>query len=206
MYEKETPPLRAGCSRPLLLLAYHYGPGQAGLARDEAAEQIALAQNSRSEGRLARRHDRLRGCARQTSRGRSAITRWQLRLAQSKARMHSGELPEPSADLESLLAEMEKGTARSTQLEDVRANLGTAQYYAGWLMRLEGATTEEWTVQVENARQHFRLLAEEKLGVDPRRGKGSSGKSRSHHSARAHGSLASCKACRFRSSARAAKT
>jgi hypothetical protein len=30
-------------------------------------------------------------------------------------------------------------------------------------MRLEGASTDEWTVEVENARQHFRLLAEENL-------------------------------------------
>ena len=33
-------------------------------------------------------------------------------------------------------------------------------------MRLEGASTDEWTVQAENARQHFRLLAEEKLKTD----------------------------------------
>ena len=34
-------------------------------------------------------------------------------------------------------------------------------YYAAWMMRLEGATTEEWMTEAENARQQFRLLAEE---------------------------------------------
>ena len=29
-----------------------------------------------------------------------------------------------------------------------------------WLMRLEGATEEEWVPTAENARQHFRYLAE----------------------------------------------
>ena len=34
-------------------------------------------------------------------------------------------------------------------------------YYAAWLMRLEGACADEWTLETEQARQHFRLLAED---------------------------------------------
>jgi hypothetical protein len=39
--------------------------------------------------------------------------------------------------------------------------LASAQYYAGWLMRLEGATTQEWLAETEQSRQNFRLLAEQ---------------------------------------------
>jgi hypothetical protein len=80
--------------------------------------------------------------------------------------MHAGELPEAISDLDTLLVEMLKGGATAKLSEEVRSELATAQYYAAWLMRLEGASTDEWTVQSENARQHFRLLAEEKLQSD----------------------------------------
>jgi hypothetical protein len=147
---------------PVALLAYHYGPGQNDLARDEAAQKIALAKSCEQTedwpGALAAYADAL---AKLPATERAA--RWQLRLAQSKARMHVGELPEAIGDMEGLLAEMQKEGAAAAQLDDVRANLGTAEYYAAWLMRLEGAATAEWTVEVENARQHFRLLAEDKL-------------------------------------------
>lgn len=156
---------------PVALLAFHYGPGQAGLARDEAARQLAVARD------LEAKED-WRGAmtAYAEALGKLPATdqasRWQLRLAQSKARMHSGELPEAIADQQGLLAEMEKGGAAREQIDEVRANLGIAEYYAGWLMRLEGAATDEWTVEVDNARQHFRLLAEDKLGTGSAAAKG----------------------------------
>ena len=149
---------------PVILLAYHYGPGQAGLARDEAAQQIALAaslaENEDWRGALAAYSQAL---VKLPPGDREA--RWQVRLAQSRARMHVGELPEAINDLENQLTEMEKGGAPAKATEEVRTNLATGQYYAAWLMRLEGASTEEWTVQTDNARQHFRLLAEDQLAV-----------------------------------------
>jgi hypothetical protein len=152
---------------PIVLLAYHYGPGQADLNRDFASEKIALAaQFEQSEdwaGALEAYRDALAKMP-----ATDLATRWQLRLAQAKARMHIGELPEAISDMDGLLTEIEKeSSAPRPQVEAVRANLATAQYYAGWLMRLEGASVDEWTTPVEEARQHFRLLAEEKLGSDP---------------------------------------
>ncbi len=156
---------------PVILFAYHYGPGQAGLARDFAAQQIALAadleQREDWTGALAAYSDAL---AKLPSADRES--RWKVRLAQGKARMHVGELPEAINDLEGLLAEMEKGGTPTKEADEVRTNLATGQYYAGWLMRLEGASTEEWTVQTDNARQHFRLLAEAKLASDAPAAKG----------------------------------
>ena len=151
---------------PIALLAYHYGPGQNGLARDAGAEKIALAERlEQSEdwpGAVAAYTDALAKIP-----AADEAARWQVRLAHGKARMHTGELPEAIADMDGLLAEMEKGNAVDAQLKDVRTNLATAEYYAAWLMRLEGASAAEWTVQAESARQHFRLLAEEALKADP---------------------------------------
>jgi hypothetical protein len=151
---------------PVALLAYHYGPGQTGLARDAAAEKIAAAQQFEQKedwrGAVTAYDEALARLPASDTK-----TRWDLRLARSKARMYSGELPEAISDMEGQLSEMEQASAPSGMTQAVRASLGTAQYYAGWLMRLEGASSAEWNVQVENARQHFRLLAEENLTTDP---------------------------------------
>jgi len=151
---------------PVALLAYHYGPGQVALARDEAAKFIAAAaqceQREDWPGAATAYAEALGKLPAEEQRAR-----WQLRLAQSKARMYSGELPEAIGDMEGLLAEMSKAGAAARQVAEVRAELASAEYYAGWLMRLEGAPTEEWSVEVDNARQHFRLLSEGNLSADP---------------------------------------
>ena len=156
---------------PIALLAYHYGPGQSGLARDFSAEKIALAaQLEQSEDWAGAMQAYADALAKMPATDQAA--RWQIRLAQGKARMHTGELPEAIEDMDGLLAEMEKGNAAATAIQDVRSNLATAQYYAAWLMRLEGASAAEWTVQAESARQHFRLLAEDGLKADPTAARG----------------------------------
>ncbi|MEN6451692.1 MAG: hypothetical protein ABFC96_14465, partial [Thermoguttaceae bacterium] len=38
--------------------------------------------------------------------------------------------------------------------------LAESSYYAAWIMRLEGATPDEWKPEAERARQQYRLLAE----------------------------------------------
>ncbi len=151
---------------PVALLAFHYGPGQSALSKDAAAQKLAEARSCEQQedwsGAVAAYADALTKLP-----PAERTARWQARLAQSKARMYSGELPEAMADMDALLAEMEKEKAPQPQVDEVRSNLGTAGYYAGWLMRLEGAPAAEWNLEVENARQHFRLLAESKLPSDP---------------------------------------
>src|SRR5262249_53789395 len=84
-----------------------------------------------------------------------------LQLAHANARMYAGELPEAILELEGLLADMLKGGSAASSVREVRGLLASAQYYAGWLMRLEGSTALQWTAETEQARQNFRLLAEE---------------------------------------------
>jgi hypothetical protein len=156
---------------PVALFAFHYGPGQADLARDEAARQIAIGQALEQKEDWHGAMDAYTGALTKLP-PEDKTARWQLRLAQSKVRMYSGELPEAIGDMDGLLTEMEKEGAPAKQVDGVRSNLGTAEYYAGWLMRLEGASTEEWSVEVDSARQHFRLLAEDKLNTGSTEAKG----------------------------------
>jgi len=145
---------------PVILLAVHYGPGQRGIARDRAAETLALAQAAEKTEAwtVAMQHyaDALAALP-----SADVNQRYQIRLAAAKARLFSGELPEAKADMEGLLADAQKNGADTSLVREIRANLAGAEYYAGWLMRLEGAATEEWMAETESSRQHFRLLAEQ---------------------------------------------
>ena len=145
---------------PVLLLAYHYGPGQSALARDKTATLLRQAAGREKAedwaGALATYQQALAALP-----PGDQAARFKLRLAAANTRMYTGELPEAMQDLETLLADMQKANAPASALREVRGTLAGAQYYAAWLMRLENAPTEEWLEQAENARQNFRLLAEQ---------------------------------------------
>lgn len=145
---------------PVALVAYHYGPGQAALGRDHAAALArAAADREQAEdwtGALEGYRNALAALPAEDAAGR-----FKLRLAAANSRMYTGELPEALQDLDGLLGEMLKANAPAPEVRDVRRALAGAQYYAAWLMRLENAPTEEWMEQAENARQNFRLLAEQ---------------------------------------------
>lgn len=147
---------------PALLLAYHYGPGQTRLAQDQAARAIADARTLEATedwvGAVDAWDDAL---ALLPESSREART--QVRLAHARARMHSGELPEAIDAMETLLDDA-NGQVPGALTDEIRSTLATANYYAGWLMRLEGAPAEEWLMPVESARMHFRMLAEAKSG------------------------------------------
>jgi hypothetical protein len=145
---------------PVVLLAIHYGPGQKSLARDRAAEKVFAAQQAELSQQWAEAVD-LYAEALALLPNDDLKTRYQLRLAQAKARIYTGELPEAKADLDGLLADAQKNNVDAQLVDEIRANLASTEYYAGWLMRLEGAAVEEWMAETESARQHFRLLAEQ---------------------------------------------
>ena len=73
---------------PIVLLAVHYGPGQRGIARDRAAEQLALAQAAEKAEAWtdAMQHyaDALAALP-----STDARQRYQIRLAAAKARMYA---------------------------------------------------------------------------------------------------------------------
>ena len=149
---------------PVAVLAYHFGPGQAYLHRETAARQLAAAAQ-------AEKQENWQAAMNAYSAALAAIPetdlkqRTQVRLARAKARMYSGEIVEAIDDMKALLAEMPAGRSEAALEDEIRATLGTAEYYTAWLMRLEGASAAEWTPQIESARQHFRYLAENQLAA-----------------------------------------
>lgn len=144
---------------PVVLLAYHFGPGQSRLAAERAAKKIAEAKAFEAKEDWTAAYAAWSEALTATPVAQTTA-RFQLRLAQARTRMWTGDLPEAITDLENLLAEMQRAGADKVFQSEVRATLAGGQYYEGWLMRLEGATAEEWLQPVEGARQNFRLLAE----------------------------------------------
>ncbi|RTZ67296.1 MAG: hypothetical protein DSZ35_06595 [Verrucomicrobia bacterium] len=144
---------------PVALLAYHFGPGQAGLAREEARASIRAALNFEAGQQWQQAIDAYNDALAALPETETA-KRQQLQLARANARIYVGELPEAMLSMEHLLDETAKGS--DSELESkVRSSLASAQYYTGWLMRLELAEKEEWKEPLEKARQNFRLLAEQ---------------------------------------------
>jgi len=145
---------------PVMLVAYHYGPGQAALGRDRAAALAREAVDRETAEDWAGAFEAYRQSLAALP-SEDTVGRFKLRLAAANARMYTGELPEAMQDLDGLLGEMLKAGGAAPDIREVRRTLAAAQYYAAWLMRLENAPTEEWMEQAENARQNFRLLAEQ---------------------------------------------
>ena len=158
---------------PVALLAYHFGPGQAGLAREEARASIRAALNFEAEAKASIRAELDFEAGQQWQQAIDAYNdalaalpetetakRQQLQLARANARIYVGELPEAMFEMEHLLDETAKGSDKELESK-VRSSLASAQYYTGWLMRLELAEKEEWKEPLEKARQNFRLLAEQ---------------------------------------------
>ena len=149
---------------PVALLAYHYGPGQAGLAREEAKASIRTALDFEAKKQWRQAIDAYNAALAALPDTETA-KRQQLQLARANARIYVGELPEAMLAMEHLLDETAKGS--DSKLENkVRSSLASAQYYTGWLMRLELAEKEEWKEPLEKARQNFRLLAEQTAKTD----------------------------------------
>jgi hypothetical protein len=144
---------------PTALLAWHFGPGQERLAKDMVQHHLSIAKSL--EG-----HENWSEAVKAYEAAIAALpadetqTRNKLRLAHAKAQMRAGDLPEAMEGLEGLLAEMEKSNEDPDTTREVRSTQAAFRYYAAWIMRLEGASSEEWTEQVDQSRQHFRLLAE----------------------------------------------
>jgi tetratricopeptide (TPR) repeat protein len=149
---------------PVVLLAYHFGPGQSRLTMDRAARKIADARALELKEDWQGAYEAWSAALAATPQDKTTA-RLQLQLAQARTRMYTGELPEAMEDMDKLLTEAQRVGADKNFQHEVRGTLATAQYYAGWLMRLEGAPAEEWLHPVESARQNFRLLAEETKDV-----------------------------------------
>lgn len=149
---------------PVVLLAYHFGPGQTRLSTERAAQKIAEARQLEATEQWDEAVQAWADALAATPADKTT-QRLQIQLARANARVYTGELPEAMDDMEKLLTEAQATSADTELQREIRSSLASSRYYAAWLMRLEGATTEEWLQQAESSRQHFRLLAEESKGT-----------------------------------------
>ena len=146
---------------PVLVGAYHYGPGQKQLLLDDVAAILAQADRHAASGEWAEAEGRYEAALKalppeQVQEGR------RIRLERAKAQLLAQMLPAAHQDLKSLVHELEQDAKADRRLlAQARAALANSQYYMTWLMRLEGEPKEKWEPEIEASRQNFRLLAEQ---------------------------------------------
>lgn len=145
---------------PVAALSLHYGPGQRWLQRDSAQRSIdaaRAAEQNEQWGVAMTAYEAAIAAAPESDHN----LRYQLRLSHARAQMYGGGLPEAMFATETLLEDIKADKTGDPALQtEIRTQLAQMHYYVTWMMRLEGASTEEWTPEIEEARQHFRLLAE----------------------------------------------
>ena len=145
---------------PVVVMAYHYGPGQERMIVDDAAAELALGQQFASEQQWEQAVEKYDRVLQLLPKGKIAEMR-QVRLEKAKAQMFVHQLPTAHQDLNVLVDEMVADKAADPGvLRDARSALANSQYYLTWLMRLEGVPKETWGPEIEAARQTYRLLAE----------------------------------------------
>jgi hypothetical protein len=147
---------------PIIVVAYHYGPGQ----QKTKADELALISEAINHYTGESRWDKVVELTTKALEfvpegdGSDTISR-QLRLSRAHARMFNRQLPEASEELYSLVEEMQEDpSADADQLTSARSALANADYYMTWLMRLEGADRKDWEPLIESSRQQYKFLAE----------------------------------------------
>ena len=156
-----TPLLLVWSIIPVLVGAYHYGPGQRQSALDDVSIELSEADDLASAGQCSAAVDAYSQALAQLPEGREAESR-RIRIERAEARMLARQLPEANVELKDLVEEIQADPeADPALLAEARRASANAQYYMTWLMRLEGLAREEWGPEIESSRQTFRLLAEQ---------------------------------------------
>jgi hypothetical protein len=146
---------------PILVGAYHYGPGQERLRLDEVAALLDKADSYAAGQDWAKAAGAYDDALRLLPPDRLAEGR-RIRLERAKAQMLAKQLPAAHDDLKSLVEELSGDkSAEQGVLAQARSALANSQYYMTWLMRLEGLSKDAWEPEIEAARQEYRLLAEQ---------------------------------------------
>jgi hypothetical protein len=146
---------------PVLIVAYHYGPGQERMQLDRVAAALSEADQHAANKEWAEAVAKYDDALHLLPSAKTQEAR-RIRLERAKAQMLSQKLPEANADLQALLAELKEDAGADQNLIDqTRSALANSQYYMTWLMRLEGLQRDLWEPEIESARQNYRLLAEQ---------------------------------------------
>jgi hypothetical protein len=145
---------------PVLVGAYHYGPGQEKLQLDDVSRLLAAADRAAAQEHWSEASAAYEKALALLPAGRVREAQ-RIRLQRAKVQMLDRQLPEASAALEELVDQLETDKTVDTRLrDDAREALASSQYYLTWLMRLEGRSAADWEPEIESSRQTYRMLAE----------------------------------------------
>ncbi len=146
---------------PVLVGAYHYGPGQEKLQLDDASRLLAEADRLAAQEHWSEASSRYEKALALLPPGRVDEAR-RIRLQRAKVQMFDRQLPEASAALKELVDQLEADKSADPALRDeAREALANSQYYLTWLMRLEGLGAADWEPEIESSRQTYRMLAQQ---------------------------------------------
>ncbi|MBS0203029.1 MAG: hypothetical protein JSS49_09045 [Planctomycetes bacterium] len=146
---------------PAAGIAYHYGPGQALVALDDASIQIQAAEEYVRQEKYAQAITAYDAALGSIPSDRVDLIR-RVRLERAKARLNNRGLSEAYDELAALKEEAD-AAGNSVPAEfntDLRKTTAHAQYFMTWLQRLEGEPRSAWEPDIEAARQNYKLLAE----------------------------------------------
>jgi hypothetical protein len=144
---------------PLPLIVWHYGPGQAWLARDRACSLLGRAQAAESQKKWGEAEGLYREAAGHVGNS-DARLKTQLDVALVRARYRQGGAVEALDGIDHILADPAFPQQPAALQQEARELAGRIHYHAAWVMRLEGARRDLWMEEAEMARQNFRLLTE----------------------------------------------
>lgn len=144
---------------PLPVVVLHFGRGQEWLANDKAyaylkkAKIAEMNENWELAGQLYRD-------AAKTLPTDNHDMKLRVELAQVRTHFKMGDAMAAIDGADSLLDNKAMSSMPADFQHESRELAGRIHYYAGWVMRLEGASRELWMEEAELARQNFRLLSE----------------------------------------------
>lgn len=145
---------------PLPLLALHFGAGQRWLACDRAARGAQAARDAAEAGDWLEA-ERRASAAVEALGSAAPDARVRLLMDVAQAQLERGEADGAINRLRDTLADPALAVATEATRREVRERLAEASLLSAWVMRLEGASRDEWLPDAEQARQQYRLLAEQ---------------------------------------------
>jgi hypothetical protein len=151
---------------PLPVVVLHYGRGQQWLARDHAGDFIQQAQAAEQVGDWKQADECYQSADKAVGTADRGL-KLRLELARVRSRFHLGEAVAAIDGVDRLLDDAAMATMPLAFQNEARELAGRIHYYAGWVMRLEGAKRELWLEEAELSRQNYRLLSEQSGGETP---------------------------------------
>ena len=144
---------------PILVGAYHYGPGQEKLKLDQTSSLLSQADSFAQQENWREAVTTYESALALLPKGHDDV-RQRVRLERAKAMMLCAKLPAANSELTMLVDELQqKKNVDAKVLDETRAALANSQYYRTWLMRLEGLPRSEWEPEIDAARQTYKMLA-----------------------------------------------